>query len=171
MSSSTTAQQPPFTIQPGVSASWYDPDHSGEGFIIEALANDRAVLFWFTYDDAGAQEWYLATGEVRGNRLLFPEVRRYRGGVFGPDFDPALVSSETVGSARFTWVDCNQGYMDWHFGNRRARQELSRLSTIFGLGCDPQPGGPIIGVVPPTESARLSGAWYDPSHSGEGYVL
>jgi hypothetical protein len=159
-------QDEPFLVTPGIAASWYDPAHSGEGFVIQTLADGRAVMFWFTYDDLGDQDWYLAEGQVRGNRLLFPEVRRYSGGVFGAGFDPAKVSSEVMGSARFSWTDCNSGYMDWHLGNRRARQQLTRLSNILGLDC--QAAGPVPQL--PNE-ALLSGAWYDPTHSGEGYAV
>lgn len=155
----------PFIIEPGIAASWFDPDHDGEGFIIQILEDNRAVLFWFTYDGEGNQDWYISTGEVRGNRLLFPELLRVSGGVFGPSFDPDAVSSEVVGSAKFIWSGCDSGLMDWHIGNQRGRQELKRLSSIMGLDCGPPRAAPV------REEALYSGAWFDPSHNGEGYVV
>jgi len=159
------AQPDPFTLEPGIAAAWFDPDHEGEGFIIEILDGGRAVLYWFTYDDQGNQDWYLAVGEVRGNRLLFPELLRFDGGEFGPDFDPAKVTSQVVGSARFLWSGCDTGSMDWHIGNRHGRQRLVRLTRIMGLDCGPAVGAPI------TEQAVLSGAWFDPTHNGEGFTV
>jgi hypothetical protein len=155
----------PFVIEPGIAAIWFDPSHNGEGFVIEILADGRAVLYWFTYDGEGNQDWYIGVGEVAGNRLLFPELLRVSGGVFGPDFDPDLVEAEVVGSAKFLWSDCDNGTMDWHIGNARARQALVRLSGIMGLDCGPPQAGPI------SEFALLSGTWYDPTHNGEGYVV
>jgi len=95
------------------------------------------------------------------------------GGVFGPGFDPDQVVRTPVGHARFVWSGCNAGEMKWVIdrdgGNRRqGRMILSRLTNVMALPCgesDPTPG------VPPHEAARFSGSWYDPTHSGEGYVL
>ena len=155
----------PFVLEPGIASAWYDPDHDGEGFIIEILADNRAVLYWFTYDDEGNQDWYIAVGEVRGNRLIFTELLRFSGGVFGPAFDPDLVEFEVVGSARFIWSGCDEGLMDWHIGNRKGRQRLNRITRIMGLDC----GFPRLGPI--REEAPLSGAWFDPTHNGEGFTV
>ncbi len=64
----------PFVIEAGTSSAWYDPARNGEGFMLEILAGNAAVMYWFTYDGAGAQDWYIAQGEIRGNRILFPAL-------------------------------------------------------------------------------------------------
>lgn len=163
---STTRQQPLFAVEPGIAAAWFDPARNGEGFLIEVLENNRAVLYWFTYDDAGEQDWYIASGMVEGNRLRFPELLRVSGGAFGAEFDPDQVGRKVVGSATFLWTGCDSGSMDWHVGNRRGRQELERLSYIQGLQC-----GPRVTPPPTSEQAQFSGSWYDPERSGEGYVV
>ena len=160
----------PFVIEPGTSAAWFDPDRSGEGFMLEILADNRAVAYWFTYDDEGAQDWYIAEGEILGNRIVFPELQQVSGGEFGPDFDPSKITVKTVGSASFIWSDCDNGAMNWLIdqdgnGRRQGRMNLQRLSRVMGLDC----GQPM--MLPVIEEARLSGSWYDPTHSGEGYVL
>ena len=160
----------PFTVEPGTSAAWFDPARNGEGFMLEVLADDRAVMYWFTYDDEGRQDWYIAVGEIRGNRMLFPDVMRVDGGVFGPEFDPGAVTRTPVGSASFTWSSCDAGTMKWVLDRaggprRQGRMELIRLSRVMGIECG-QPPDPA--VLP---AARLSGSWYDPGHSGEGYVV
>jgi hypothetical protein len=162
---STESQEPPFTLEPGIAAAWFDPKRNGEGFIIEILANDQAVLYWFTYDAKGDQDWYIAAGTLAGNQLRFPELLRVSGGVFGPGFDPDAVRRDPVGSATFTWSGCQAGIMEWHIGNERGRQSLERLSRIQGLDCGPPLGRPI------RDFAQFSGAWYDSSRSGEGYTL
>jgi hypothetical protein len=162
----------PFVVEPGTSSAWYDPARNGEGFMLEILEGGRAILYWFTYDDDGAQDWYVAEGEIRGNRILFPELLRVSGGEFGPGFDPDKVERSVIGSARFIWSSCDTGAMDWVLdgaapggGPRHGRMNLSRLSRVMGLDCDM----PV--AAPELEAGRLSGSWYDPGHSGEGYVL
>ncbi len=163
----TAAQQNLFTLEPGIAAAWFDPARNGEGFLIEVLTNQRAVLYWFTYDKAGEQDWYIASGTIEGNRLRFPELLRVSGGAFGPGFDPDQVGREVVGAATFVWTGCQSGSMDWHVGNERGRQELARLTFVQGLQCGPRVSAPLP-VIP---EARYSGSWYDPERSGEGYVV
>ncbi len=68
----------PFVLEAGMSSAWYDPTHNGEGFMLEILADKLAVMYWFTYDDMGKQDWYIAIGETRGNRIVFPELSTCR---------------------------------------------------------------------------------------------
>jgi hypothetical protein len=155
----------PFVLEPGTAAAWGDTQRDGEGFILEMLPNNQAIMFWFTYNDDGEQDWYIGVGEVRGNRILFPRVLRVSGGVFGPAFDPDLVTEEVVGSARFIWSDCDRGSMDWRIGTRHGRQNLARLTSIMGLDC-------CVPRLPPVrEEALFSGSWGDPTHDGEGFTV
>jgi len=160
----------PFVIEPGISAAWFDPKRNGEGFMLEILENDQAVMYWFTYDTEGNQDWYVAQGEVRGNRILFPQLLQVSGGEFGDGFDPEKVTNKVVGSASFIWADCHSGSMDWVIdqdgGERRSgRMNLQRVTYVMGFGCGRSP------LPPETPAGVLSGSWYDPSHAGEGYVL
>ena len=167
----------PLAIQPGMTSAWYDLGRNGEGFLLEVLPNRAAVVYWFTYDRDGNQDWYIAVGEVRGRRIRFPELLRVSGGEFGPGFDPDAVTREAVGTAAFTWTECGAGFMDWTLASGLAaqtfgRQRLSRVAPVGGLGClDPgEPPPPQIGTPPP-DNAGLTGSWCDPTHDGEGYVL
>ena len=36
-----------------MSGAWYDPTHNGEGFLLELLEPDEAIIYWFTYDETG----------------------------------------------------------------------------------------------------------------------
>lgn len=160
----------PFVIEAGTSSAWFDPARDGEGFMLEILDNNRAVMYWFTYNSEGEQDWYIAEGEIRGNRILFPALIQASGGIFGPDFDPEKVTRTIVGSASFIFSGCDTGAMDWLIdkdGNDRrfGRMNLQRLSRVMGIDC-----GKLL-LPPEIPEGRLSGSWYDPAHSGEGYVL
>ncbi|MFK7957954.1 MAG: M14 family zinc carboxypeptidase [Lysobacterales bacterium] len=153
----------PFVIEPGISAAWFDPQRNGEGFLIEVLAQDRAVVYWFTYDDVGRQRWFIGTGEVRGNELYFPDLLVARGGVFGDNFDPDQVVLSSAGSASFLWSDCELGAMRHNIDIRNRRQSLSRLTNLAGLPCNAPAKG--------TPASAISGSWFDPARSGEGFVV
>jgi hypothetical protein len=80
------------------------------------------------------------------------------------------VTRTPIGSASFIWSSCDSGAMSWVIdrdgGSRRqGRMNLTRLSRLMGLDCGMQIGAP---EVP---AGRLSGSWYDPAHSGEGYAV
>ena len=155
----------PFLLEPGMTSAWYDPAHDGEGFLLEMLANNVAVLYWFTYDGEGKQDWYVMVGEVRANRIVFPNIFRVSGGVFGPEFDPEKITEEVVGSASFLWSSCDTGDMSYRIGTQHGRLELARITRLMGLEC----GQPI--MPPVNETAFLSGSWSDPAHDGEGFNI
>ena len=162
----------PFVVVPDTSAMWYDTSRNGEGFMLEILSETRALMYWFTYDTEGAQDWYFGDGEIRGNRIVFPDVLRVDGGEFGPGFDPEKITRTAVGSASFIFESCDVGMMDYVIDRdggprRQGRMNLSRLTRVMGMPCigPPTPGAPII------EQSVLSGSWYDPSHSGEGFTI
>jgi len=156
---------PPFLLEAGITASWYDPNHDGEGFLLELLDNDVAVMFWFTYNDVGEQDWYVAAGKVRGNHIEFPKLKTASGGEFGPGFDPENVTREVVGSASFIWSGCDEGSMSYQIGPRHGRLQLVRLTRLMGIECGQPP------MQPTPEEALLSGSWFDPTHDGEGYIV
>ncbi len=164
------AVPPPFLIEPGITSSWYDPSHDGEGFLIEILANNRAVMYWYTYDDKGAQDWLFSVGEIRGNRIEFSTLMRASGGEFGAGFDPDKITFEEVGSASFIWSDCDSGNMSYRIGTQQGRLELSRIINLLGVAC-PDISALISPPPPIPEAALLSGSWYDPTHNGEGFNL
>jgi len=154
---------PPFVLEAGITAAWYDPSHSGEGFLLEILPGNLAAMYWFTYDSEGAQDWYIAVGAIRGNRIEFSKLLRVSGGEFGPGFDPTKITEEPVGSASFIWSDCDAGEMSYRIGNQHGHMKLVRLSRLMGLDC----GNPVL--PPERPEGMLSGSWYDPTHSGEGF--
>lgn len=47
------------------SGAWDNPERSGEGFIVEVLPDDRAVVYWFTYEpgDSGRQAWMIGQSD------------------------------------------------------------------------------------------------------------
>lgn len=119
------------------SGSWFDVRRSGEGQLVEVLADGRLLVYWFGYDLDGQQMWLIGTGQSNGRHWHIDELLRARGGRFGPDFDPAAVVLEHWGSARIA-LDCAAGM--WHYEGLDERfgsgaHVLSRLHHVGGVEC------------------------------------
>jgi hypothetical protein len=159
----------PFVVEAGTASAWYDPERNGEGFVLEVLAGNKALMYWFTYDDGGQQDWYIATGEISGNRIVFAQLLQVSGGEFGAGFNPDLITESVVGSASFIWSGCDSGAMEWELDRdghyRHGRMHLQRITRLMGIDCGH------VSLPPERQEARLSGSWFDPSHAGEGYTL
>jgi len=157
-----------FRIADGLSASWFDPTHDGEGWVVELIDADTAAVYWFTYDpNVAAQAWMLGVGSISDNRVVMTDVVLPTGGVFGPDFDPADVQFDKWGSFAIEFESCDAAAMNYNsiledFG--AGALSPVRLSSLAGLEC-PTP------AAIPDASAGISGSWFDPAHDGEGWVL
>ena len=111
------------------SGAWFNPEANGEGFIIEVLSDDHAVVYWFTYaaDGSGEQAWMMGDGPVDLNvsvipsnpqppTLLIDSLIQPVGATYGPDFDPADVERIDWGQLEFRFHDQDTGhvYFDSH---------------------------------------------------------
>ena len=106
------------------SGTWFDPEANGEGFVIEVLPDDRAVVYWFTYaaDDSGEQAWLMGNGQIDLNisaissnpqppTLLIDPILLPVGATYGPDFDPADVERIDWGWLEIQFHDENTGHV------------------------------------------------------------
>ena len=152
----------PPAVDHGFSGAWFDPEHEGEGFIVEVLENNQALVYWFTYHADGRQRWLLGTGAIQGDRLVVEEMMDSHGGKFGNDFDPSDVSLRARGSMTISFLSCSEALVNYSIDNNGGHQSLKRLTDIFGHGCGKT-------ETPPTSD--LSGSWYDPAHNGEGFIV
>ncbi len=124
------------------SGSWFVPDRSGGGLIIEIL--DRAgpngeeqavVVFWFTYTPNGRQAWMVGNGGITGG-VAEVEFEMTDGAAFGADFDPQNVSRKTWGSMRFDFLNCSRAQAEYAGEHGSGQLTLTRLTAIHGLDCD-----------------------------------
>ncbi|MCC6560441.1 MAG: hypothetical protein IT478_03710 [Xanthomonadales bacterium] len=158
--------------QTALSGSWYSPSSTGQGLIVDLL-NQGSHLFaaWHTYAAEGGnrlekQQWLSVQGNVgleRGSITL----PIYRNG--GGRFDAAgETGAEPVGSAELVFTDCDHMEFWYRIGDESGALPLQRLTPRTsacetGSGVSPaQDAAPVI---------ELSGAWYDPSRSGQGLAV
>ena len=145
------------------SGSWYDPERNGEGFIIQYIDDSQAIVYWFTFDENGAQRWFIGPAVQSGAVLQIEELLITEGGEFGPGFDPDQVRRVDVGELRITFSgtgEAERGAAEYTINGVTGSQSLVRLTrtveTDAGAAAD----------VP-----RKSGSWFDPTRDGEGFVL
>ena len=138
------------------SGAWYVPARSGEGWIVEELADGRSLVFWFTFDPQGNQAWTIGSGVRDGNRLRIDDNRITRGTRFGSAFVAADVQAVPWGSLDIHFDRCASGslsYVSSMEGYGSGSRQPQRLTTIAGAPClDSMPGS--IAGASWTERAR-----------------
>lgn len=135
-----------------ISGSWYDPTRSGEGFLVQALNAQLAVLYWFTFDPQGNQAWFGGVGEIVDGSIFLRDATRPVGGRFGPGYSSSQVTASPWGAIGMTLKDCTHAVLQsvgpdtsW---NSQGSDNLQRLTGVAGLpDCN-------LGATP----LRLSGA-------------
>lgn len=65
------ASAPAAAIDPSYSGSWYRPSESGAGFNLEIFSDERALLYWYTYNDDGDPIWLYSEGVIDGDAIDF----------------------------------------------------------------------------------------------------
>jgi hypothetical protein len=159
-------------IHSGHSAMWYMPERNGEGWTLEILPDDHAVVYWFTYDNAGNARWLVGYGDIAraddGDEVQFAHLYSVHGPHFGPDFDPADAVREDMGWAKIRFADCQSGEIVYDAYGQRGTYPLTRLTRTMGANCDPIHGLP--GEVVQAYAGN-SGSWYDPASDGQGFSL
>jgi len=180
------AQAPPssgevpasFQVGPAVSGSWFTPERSGEGVIVQFLPDGSVAATWFTYPPAGepgTQAWMIAQGGVvDGDSIRFDSVLRPIGARFGEAFDPAAVVLQPWGTMELRFGDCHSATLIYAgppaFGS--GERPLARLTEIDEIDCNGSSRDLLAsGARAPAGLRSRSGAWYVPSRPGEGWLV
>ncbi|HET8875209.1 MAG TPA: hypothetical protein VFO53_02685 [Casimicrobiaceae bacterium] len=176
-----TTPTPPAATAPdldqhGLTGSWFEPATSGQGFEVEfypdLVAAGTALVqgAWFTFEVAPAggadrQRWYTFNGHAQSgdddvNITIFQNV--------GGNFDaPPVTNGVAVGSGTLSFDTCTSGSLNYAFSDGSGRSGTIPLSRITpNVTC-------ATGTAAPTTNAdfALSGNWFDPATSGQGFVF
>jgi N-acetylneuraminic acid mutarotase len=131
--------------------AWFVTTRSGEGWMIEELADNRAVVYWFTYDPQGRQAWTIGIGTRNGNRIDITDNNITRGARFGSAFNPAAIQSIRWGTLSFVFSDCNTvdaTYSSVLPGYGSTTRRAARLTEMAGAAC-----------IDGTPQPRINGGW------------
>jgi hypothetical protein len=157
-----------------LTGAWFEPRTSGQGFALEIfpdlVAPGRGLLSggWFTFDrgqpgGADRQRWYTIAGEVRRDAAT-QVLTIYRN--VGGNFDaPPITTAEPVGSARISFTDCGRAVLDYGFSDLGAYGTIPLARLTPGVGCTAS------GTAAVDPDAALSGNWFAPASSGQGFIV
>lgn len=127
----------PVMAYAGQSGSWFDVSRSGEGFELQWLTNNQAMVVWYTYDTSGNQVWLLGVGAEQDGAIVFEQMARTSGPHFGTAYNPATYQAEDWGTLTLQ-LDCNQGtahYASSQTGFGSGELTLSRLTKLEQPDC------------------------------------
>ncbi len=121
----------------GQSGSWFDPARSGEGFTLQWMSRNEAVVVWFTYDTEGNQHWVIGVGSREGDEIVFPMTHSASGPRFGSSYDKEKLELSEWGKLTFN-MDCDNGVVQYdsplpNFGE--GVLNLSRLTKLSKPDC------------------------------------
>ncbi|MFT5139011.1 MAG: cytochrome c peroxidase [Lysobacterales bacterium] len=125
----------------GWSGSWIDLEHGGEGWIIEVIDEDTAVIFWFTFDENGDRVWLIGVADPNGQTLA-ADMLLASGPVFGAGFNQNDVSYTSWGTLEITFDDCGTAsavYASTVGGYGSGTMQPNRLTSLAGLDCNEAP--------------------------------
>ncbi|QOC23214.1 hypothetical protein IC757_03415 [Wenzhouxiangella sp. AB-CW3] len=141
--------------------------------MLEIFDEQRALVYWFTYDEDGDQRWLIGDGQIgeddSGWYIAFPDMYLTRGPAFGPDFDASSVQIEVVGDGKMRFSGCDKGLFQFEGLGQELVFPIQRLTRIMGADCSAplhgRPGEPL------QPYAGQSGSWFEPDSSGQGVAL
>ncbi|HYT97756.1 MAG TPA: intradiol ring-cleavage dioxygenase [Casimicrobiaceae bacterium] len=160
--------------QQGLTGIWYEPATSGQGFGIEvypdivAAGAGFAQLSWFTFDSGTAggadkQRWYTASGSVSGGTTASLAIYQNTGGNFnaGP-----ITTAQQVGTGTLAFTACDAAQLTYSFSDGSGRSGVVPLTRIT-----PKVTCSTSSARPTNADFALSGNWFDPSTSGQGFFF
>lgn len=158
-------------IDARASGLWYDPARAGEGYLIEALPDNRVTVTAFTFPALGVsgdQAWFTGVGRVIDNAIVVDRFEGRRNGSFGAIFDPAALLTTRLGRFDAVLSDCGVGEQRVQAiaPYESSRRSLQRLTRIGAARCPNQAAPPAVSPF-----ARWSGAWFEADKPGRGLFL
>jgi len=124
-------------IPVGFSGAWYNPATNGQGWFVEVLSDESALVYFFTYDANGNQAWNLAVGYLDGNRIVVPNSQTGKGTFFGTQFDTKDVVRESFVDVVLEYEDCKSGMAKYKTtdGEHSGSMPIERITTLDGKEC------------------------------------
>jgi len=128
-------------ISAATSGSWYDPQQSGHGFLLQVVPGNVILAYWFVFTPNGSgQAWVLAAGSYDPtSNTVTVEAFQDTGAKFPPNFNATDITQTDWGSLTFTFTDCTNGTMSWNSklpGYGTGTIPITKLANVAGLTCN-----------------------------------
>ena len=127
-------------ISQSTSGSWYNPQQSGHGFLLQVVPPATLVAYWFVYTpDGTAQSWVVGAGAFDpASNTVSLEGFQDTAAKFPPNFNTTDITQTDWGSITFTFTDCNNGTVSWvsklpAYGS--GTMPIVKLAENAGLHC------------------------------------
>lgn len=156
---------PPSDIASAISGSWYDPASNGAGFMIHAVNDNVAVVYYYGYDADGSRLWLIGVMENGYNwkETTVAQMMNVSGSGF-ENFDPDQINEVPWGTIEFRLEGCNSGLARLKGDSGQKDFQIIRLGRVAGLDCGKE-------NPPPITAQEVSGSWYEKVTSGQGFSL
>ncbi|MEP6485172.1 MAG: plastocyanin/azurin family copper-binding protein [Rudaea sp.] len=135
-----TAPPPGQPITGATTGSWYDPQQSGEGFLLQVAPDNTFIAYWFVYTPDGTQQaWLVGAGPYTpGSNTVKIDVQQLVGAKFPPNFLHSDLVTTDWGSLTFTFTDCSNGTVSWNsklpaYGS--GSQPIFKIIGVDGVNC------------------------------------
>ncbi len=121
-------------INAGMDGAWFDPNTSGQGFLIDSHPDPEGGNFifvaWFTYGDdtVSGQRWLTAQGSFEGS-IAELDVFETTGGSFD---DPQATSTTQVGTMSIDFADCSNALLTYSLTDNGAEGDIAITRVIPG---------------------------------------
>ena len=166
-------------LDPGISGSWFDPARPGEGFSMMLLEDGTSLIYWFSHISRNRQLWLFNSGHIAETTARFQPLLRTRG-QFGLGFQGVENPLLRGGELRLDRVENGALHAEFRVAytgydlaqpgdietawppipDNAFRSDHQQLSRLAGSRCDNQ-----------DPRQWISGAWYNPDQTGEGFVV
>ncbi len=134
------------------SGAWYNPERSGEGFVVEVNEDGRGIVYWFTYtpedtnDDiylarsGDWQTWMTGDGHFEGNSLIIENLLQARDTVDEMPADASGIENQHWGTLTLDFHDNLSGQISFDsvfedFGS--GSYPIERLARPMLADCPP----------------------------------
>ncbi len=151
-----------YSVNAKNSGSWVVEGADNQNINIEILNDGRAVIF-ASLNHNSDNLWLFGVGEINNHIIDFTHVYSTNGAQFGSVFASADVNIVDEGEAQLVFNLCNQATFSYSLAAIESNEiEISKALEIPGNECATTNKSLQIG---------MSGAWFDPSRSGEGFTV
>ncbi len=175
-------------INYGHAGSWYEPETSGQGFLIDIQTSDQFMFVAsFTFDTFSPQEggnipgaeqrWFTAQGNYSGNRAVLT-INQTRNGKFD---DPAPVETLPVGTVVIEFLSCTMALLTYDIPDLGLSGTIPLTKLLADEICTQIAEGGIVLAKsekskPATDHEQdinygLIGAWFNPLTAGQGFLF
>jgi hypothetical protein len=150
---------------PQISGLWFDPATSGQGFNLQVI--DGGLFgFYYGYDD-GDPLWLIFDvhpGPVAFGQSMLLDARVPQEGVFGNPVPPDQGGIGQWGTLQLRFDSCTQAHARLEGLSGSQDFELVLLAGIDGVDM-----ADCMAPAGPRPLADVTGAWFDPATSGQGW--